>query len=64
MAYLVRGGDDLVVHGLLSEDGSAACEAQGLNLETAIDRLLPVLTYCMLEHFGPFVIHQLGEHAT
>jgi len=35
-----------------------------LNLETAIDRLLPALTYCIGKRFYLFARHQFGESAT
>ena len=33
-------------------------------LETAVDRLLPVLRHCMCKHFRLFMIHQSNDHAT
>jgi hypothetical protein len=33
-------------------------------LDSAVDRLLPMETYRMREHFRSFALHEIGEHAT
>jgi len=35
-----------------------------MNLDSAVDRLLHMETYCMGKHFRSFDLHQKGEHAT
>jgi hypothetical protein len=35
-----------------------------LNLETAIDRLLPIEMSYLFEHCSGFMLHQMGERAT
>jgi hypothetical protein len=35
-----------------------------LNLETAIDRLLPLAMFYLFEGYCGFMLHQMGEHAT